>query len=610
MTHGGIFYSVMDSHLKKRALIKVGYRCNNNCVFCHSAPHRGFDLSPSQLIQRLEMAASLGARSIVLSGGEPTIRPDLIDAARWCNRHGLGFGLVTNGRMLVYDKLRKQLLENGLEYVYLSLSGADQASHDWHTRSNSFDQFCKLAPLLAQTVDDFTVNFVITAKNLPSLHEIVPLFKGLSLTDIRLKFSLLEPEGNALDNYEQLVPSLYEASEKVWEVIEILNRSLPSLKTAVDGFPLCVPGEIDHLEHGLREDGFFAMAEAFEQKFFPVDDSNRTHSPKCTGCSLAKRCKGVYKTYLEHSGDHELKPVGTSVSNSFDLIEVSPPLFFDEDSCQVLSGEYPPADPVRELFVRKDEQVLIRYYADSKDFSDKTIGITLQRRQQVYLFEEDSPAPEDFARQLLRLTKSPTCKVCPKTHDCGGIYRRSEEDGFKIFSKYLYGVLSRLRGKVLDIGCGYAPYMRSLEPLIKAGSLQYVGLDPGPLLDRLPGEGKEFFNCSFESFEPPTEPFDSIISLRSLNHLDHPVRAMSKMKDMLGPSGMIVVAEDVVFSLVRPRAKLEKARLSHELEFEHKFNLDLDELCAMAEETGLVLRKKLSCTETKTPVWLAILEKK
>ena len=599
----------MDPRFKKRALVKVGYSCNNNCVFCHSSPHRGFDLSPTQLIKRFEMAASRGADCIVLSGGEPTIRPDLLAASRWLKSHGLGLGLVTNGRMLVYDRLRRELLENGLEYVYLSLSGTDEASFNWHTRAKSFEQFVSVAPLLAKEVEDFTINFVITAKNLPTLEDICPFLEGLGLDDIRLKFSLLEPEGNALDNYGELVPPLRDAGEKLQEVIGLISKTLPSLQLSVDGFPLCVPGGTDNLEAGLREDGFFIMAEAFEEIFFPVDDRNRSHGQGCVACSLAKKCKGVFKTYLEISGDHELKPVHSPVPNSFDLVEISPNLPFDENNCQVLTNSYPPADPVRGLFIAGDSGTIRQYHTYCTDFSDLTIQTCLHERNQVYLFDTPSPAPTDFETQLRRMEKTHTCIHCPRSSECGGIFRLSEKNGFKIVTDFLKKSLGELRGRILDIGCGNSPYLEFMEPTIQAGKLQYIGLDSS-VSEKHSGDNKQFILSSFESFEPPADPFDAILSLRSFNHLNDPIESLARIKDMLRPGGRIILAEDVVFSLVRPRENLEKTHSSEDLHFEHKFNLDSEDVCSIAEQLDLKIAERLSCIQTRTPLWIVILEKK
>ena len=88
-----------------KALVKVGYGCNNHCTFCHTLDVRHVDAESDEIDRKIDRAAHLGHTMVVLSGGEATMRRELL---RWAARtaaRGMDFGLVTNGRMLVYPDL-------------------------------------------------------------------------------------------------------------------------------------------------------------------------------------------------------------------------------------------------------------------------------------------------------------------------------------------------------------------------------------------------------------------------------------------------------------------------------------------------------------------------
>ena len=77
---------------------------------------------------------------IVLSGGEVTMRKELL---RWAARsaaRGLDFGLVTNGRMLAYEALVEKLLKYRLRYVYMSLHGGTAKVHNSLVRADAFER--------------------------------------------------------------------------------------------------------------------------------------------------------------------------------------------------------------------------------------------------------------------------------------------------------------------------------------------------------------------------------------------------------------------------------------------------------------------------------------
>ena len=98
-----------------KALIKVGYACTNHCTFCHTLDVREIDDTTLGVHQKIERAAQLGYSMAVLSGGEPTMRPELIRWAQHAHKRGLKFGLVTNARILSYPKVVDRLQALGLE---------------------------------------------------------------------------------------------------------------------------------------------------------------------------------------------------------------------------------------------------------------------------------------------------------------------------------------------------------------------------------------------------------------------------------------------------------------------------------------------------------------
>ena len=95
-----------------KALIKVGYACNENCTFCHTADMRHIDDSADRIDWKISRAKRLGYTMAVLSGGEPTMRPELLRWARKSAALGLDFGLVTNGLMLSYPHVVDELVKD------------------------------------------------------------------------------------------------------------------------------------------------------------------------------------------------------------------------------------------------------------------------------------------------------------------------------------------------------------------------------------------------------------------------------------------------------------------------------------------------------------------
>lgn len=115
--------------------ISITDRCNFRCPYCmprdHYGPgHRflpvGEQLSADEIVRLASIFVSLGVTKIRLTGGEPLLRPDLVEIVR--RLHGLGIpdlALTTNGALL--HRLAGPLARAGLRRLTVSLDSLDPA---------------------------------------------------------------------------------------------------------------------------------------------------------------------------------------------------------------------------------------------------------------------------------------------------------------------------------------------------------------------------------------------------------------------------------------------------------------------------------------------------
>ncbi len=110
--------------------VSVTDRCNFRCVYC--MPAEGFELGPREELLSYEelerivgVFAALGIRRVRLTGGEPTLRRDIVDLVRRVARlPGIEqVALTTNGLKL--DKLAGPLADAGLTRLNVSLDSLD-----------------------------------------------------------------------------------------------------------------------------------------------------------------------------------------------------------------------------------------------------------------------------------------------------------------------------------------------------------------------------------------------------------------------------------------------------------------------------------------------------
>lgn len=105
------------------ANVIVTRRCNLACSYCNEFDRTSAPVAVALLEERLEQLRRLGTFGISISGGEPTMHPDLPRVIARCRALGfLRTGLISNG-LLLTPALIKALGDAGLQELQLSIDG-------------------------------------------------------------------------------------------------------------------------------------------------------------------------------------------------------------------------------------------------------------------------------------------------------------------------------------------------------------------------------------------------------------------------------------------------------------------------------------------------------
>jgi len=128
----------LPSHLLQFAADKkpvvvwnVTRRCNLKCLHCYA--HAGAAAAPDELsyaegLDILRDFQQFGVPVVLFSGGEPLMRPDLLQLVEQTAALGMRAVISTNGT-LITPEVARQLQKLGLSYVGISLDGVE-ATHD------------------------------------------------------------------------------------------------------------------------------------------------------------------------------------------------------------------------------------------------------------------------------------------------------------------------------------------------------------------------------------------------------------------------------------------------------------------------------------------------
>jgi len=103
-------------------------KCNLSCIYCHREGENlpGGPLSGAEIAEVLRVAARFGIRSVKFTGGEPLLRPDLIEIIKSVPE-GMESSITTNGTLLA--GLAADLKQAGLRRVNVSIDSLNPATY-------------------------------------------------------------------------------------------------------------------------------------------------------------------------------------------------------------------------------------------------------------------------------------------------------------------------------------------------------------------------------------------------------------------------------------------------------------------------------------------------
>ncbi len=175
-------------------------RCNLTCKHCYSiSADTDFsgELSTAEVFRVMDQLKAARVPVLILSGGEPLLRPDIFDIARRAKEMGFYVGLSSNGTLIDADNIG-DIDRIGFDYVGVSLDGI-AATHDhFRRKAGAFDASLAGIRLCRERGIRVGVRYTMTAEN---AHDLPALLRLVEDEDIsKFYFSHLNYAGRGNKN--------------------------------------------------------------------------------------------------------------------------------------------------------------------------------------------------------------------------------------------------------------------------------------------------------------------------------------------------------------------------------------------------------------------------
>ncbi len=279
-------------------IVRINFRCNQACHFCFVSTHlpTASDAAVEKAI--LEIAHDGGV--LVLSGGEPTLNPRLVEFVEMGKREGaVEVELQSNAMNLGDPDLVERLIDAGVDQFFISLHGSTPEISDAVTDApGTFAKTVVGLDELAKSGAATRVNFVFCQKN----HENFPTYvemvharwpnAAIVVSFVAGSTDVVPRSKNLIPRYSDVIPYLSEGMRTAERIgTQVLGFE------SMCGIPLClVPSDLMH---------YFELAEVDDD----FDRGEFIETDACKRCDLYGRCFGVRRGYVELHGTEEFHPV-------------------------------------------------------------------------------------------------------------------------------------------------------------------------------------------------------------------------------------------------------------------------------------------------------------
>ncbi len=296
----------------KRIDIKVGFSCNNNCLFCAQGHKKSFGDRSTIEIERDLSSSKIRCGGVVFTGGEFTIRKDAFELVSYAKV--LGFSVIqiqSNGRMFSNKAFCKKIINCGANQFALALHGHTPDIHENLTRAKgSFNQTVRGIKNLKELSQTVLMNTVVNLQNYKHLPELAHLFVDLGVD--QFQFAFIHPIGTGYKYFDEMVPRISDAAPYIHQGLQIGIDA--GISVMAEAMPFCLMNGYEKYVSELR----IPVTEVSDVDSYVLDylqqkkNEGKMKFKKCFACNFNKICEGPWKEYPERFGDYEFNPIKKS----------------------------------------------------------------------------------------------------------------------------------------------------------------------------------------------------------------------------------------------------------------------------------------------------------
>ena len=176
----------------KTVWITLNRSCNFRCPHCYAMDtgfKKSYEMPLPQVKELVDFSKEIGAKIIILIGGEPLLYKEIFEVLDYIKQKGLISAISSNGYLLEDDAFFEKISSSPLGSFVFSIKAGDAELYKKLTQTDAFEKIKKAVSNFAKLTSEWnSYMLVLTKDTLKNLHAVANLVKEDKSKALRINF--------------------------------------------------------------------------------------------------------------------------------------------------------------------------------------------------------------------------------------------------------------------------------------------------------------------------------------------------------------------------------------------------------------------------------------